>query len=115
METNIYERIEEIIDATLWSVYIDEDNHDVEFSTYTPAGQDFSFSIEVDEDNDLSDIADKINEYADDFDVDYEASLWIGNDGHGKNCAPYHIKDIVKDMENAKKMMRKLANEFIGE
>ncbi len=29
---------------------------------------------------------------ADGFDPDYEASLWIGPDGHGANGAPYHIR-----------------------
>lgn len=32
----------------------------------------------------------------------------IGNDGHGKNGAPYHIKDIVTDMEEAEKMIETL-------
>lgn len=31
--------------------------------------------------------------------------LWIGTDGHGKNGAPYHIKDIVSDMEAAEAMI----------
>jgi len=35
---NIYERIEKVVENTDWSVYIDKDNHDVEFSAYTPAG-----------------------------------------------------------------------------
>jgi len=39
----------------------------------------------------------------DNYDADYETSLWIGEDGHGKNGAPYHIKDIVEDMEAAEK------------
>ena len=41
-------------------------------------------------------------------DRDYEAYLWIGNDGHGKNGAPYHIKDIVSDMEEAEKQIHDL-------
>ena len=39
---------------------------------------------------------------------DYEAYLWIGTDGHGKNGAPYHIKDIVSDMEAAEAMINTL-------
>ena len=52
-----------------------------DFQQYTPKGQDFN---------------------------DYEAYLWIGNDGHGKNGAPYYIKDIVTDMEEAEKMIETL-------
>jgi predicted ATPase len=33
-------------------------------------------------------------------------------DGHGKNGAPYHIKDIVSDMEDARDSMKKLAQVF---
>ena len=40
--------------------------------------------------------------------TDYEAYLWIGTDGHGKNGAPYRIKDIVSDMEQAEAMIEKL-------
>ena len=43
------------------------------------------------------------------FDPRHETTLWIGNDGHSlKNGAPYHIKDIVTDMEEAEKMIETL-------
>ena len=45
-------------------------------------------------------------------DVDEEAYIWIGSDGHGKNGAPYHIADIVKDMEEAEVMMADLYEAF---
>ena len=44
--------------------------------------------------------------YYEDFDPDYEAYLWIGDDGHGRNGAPYHIKDIVSDMEEAAALVK---------
>lgn len=43
----------------------------------------------------LRDMADWVYSY----DADYEASLWIGDDGHGKNGAPDRISDIIADME----------------
>lgn len=51
---------------------------------------------------------DNIHEYYENFDVDEEAYIWIGSDGQGKNGAPYHIADIVKDMEEAEIMMADL-------
>ncbi len=75
-----------------------------EFSQYTPAGQDFNFSVEM-KGNDPDSLLDDIERYYEDFDPDYEASLWIGDDGHGRNGAPYHIKDIVRDMEAAEEMI----------
>lgn len=46
--------------------------------------------------------------YYEDFDPDYEAYLWIVDDGHGRNGAPYHIKDIVSDMEEAEEQIYEL-------
>ena len=51
--------------------------------------------------------------YYEDFDPDYEAYLWIGDDGHGRNGAPYHIKDIVSDMEEAEEQIR-LRKEYVA-
>ena len=53
----------------------------------------------------IESLADEIEAYHEGFDPDYEASLWIGPDGHGHNGAPYHIKDIVADMEEAEDMV----------
>lgn len=47
----------------------------------------------------------RAGKYYEAYDSDYEAYLWIGTDGHGKNGAPYHIKDIVSDMEAAEAMI----------
>ena len=78
-----------------------------EFSQYTPAGQDFNFCVEM-KDDAPSSLLDDIERYYEAFDPDYEASLWIGDDGHGKNGAPYHVKDIVSDMEAAEAMINTL-------
>ena len=78
-----------------------------EFSQYTPAGRDFNFCVEM-KDDDPDSLLDDIERYYEAFDPDYEASLWIGDDGHGKRGAPYHIKDIVSDMEAAEKMIETL-------
>lgn len=49
---------------------------------------------------------------ADAFDPDYEASLWLGPDGHGANGAPYHIRDILDDMDAVKNAYDELADAF---
>lgn len=77
------------------------------FSQYTPAGQDFDFCAEM-KDNDPDTLLKEIEQYYEGYDPDYEAYLWIGTDGHGKNGAPYHIKDIVSDMEAAEAMINTL-------
>lgn len=78
-----------------------------DFQLYTPKGQNFSFSVEM-KDNDTDNLLSEIEEYYEGYDPDYEAYLWLGADGHGKHGAPYHIKDIVTDMEEAEAQIKTL-------
>ena len=73
----------------------------------TPKGQDVNVSAEM-KDGDFDRFLCELENFYEGFDPDYETYLWIGNDGHGKNGAPYHIKDIVTDMEEAEKMIETL-------
>ena len=66
--------------------------------------QDFGFSVEM-RNGDPDSLLQELEKYYEAYDSDYEAYLWIGTDGHGKNGAPYHIKDIVSDMEAAEAMI----------
>lgn len=102
---NIKEKIQKVTDVAQgkgWSVNVDDkDKSNIlfEFQHYTKYGQDFNFNAGISDEEIETLIAD-IKQYFTDFDPDYEASLWIGDDGHGKCGAPYHIKDIVADMED---------------
>ena len=110
----IQQKITEIAKMLGWSVDFSEPQNgktDVNFAKYTSYGQDFNFSVEL-EDDDMEAFIDNIHEYYENFDVDEEAYIWIGSDGHGKNGAPYHIADIVKDMEEAEVMMADLYETF---
>ena len=78
-----------------------------EFSKYTPAGQDFSFSVTM-KDNALDSIVANIEEYYEGFDVDSETYLWLDDSGHGKNGAPYRMKDVLADMEAAERYIESL-------
>lgn len=81
--------------------------HTFEFSKFSPAGQDFSFETTM-EDEKAESFIKSLRDYYEGFDVDYETYLWIGSDGHGKNGAPYCIKDILIDMESVEDMIQKL-------
>lgn len=110
----IQQKITEIAEILGWSVDFSEPQNgktDVNFAKYTSYGQDFNFSVEL-EDDDMEAFIDNVHEYYENFDVDEEAYIWIGSDGHGKNGAPYHIADIVKDMEEAEVMMADLYEAF---
>ncbi|MBR1775051.1 MAG: hypothetical protein IJ759_05950 [Bacteroidales bacterium] len=65
------------------------------FETWTNFGQDWLFECSA---SNIEELLNNMYDYLDNYDEDYEASLWVGADGHGKNGAPYHIVDIVADM-----------------
>jgi len=102
------DRITECAEAKGWSVHTSKNPKaeiwQFEFSQSTKAGQDFNFSAEM-KDGDPDSLIKSVSEYYEGFDPDEEAYLWIGEDGHGRNGAPYHIRDIVADMEDAESMV----------
>lgn len=82
------------------------------FTFYTDCGQDVNQEIDLYDWNDEEEIKEKLDELYDNFDVDYETYIWIGDDGHGKSGAPYHIKDILADMEEVDEKLKQLSVEF---
>lgn len=78
-----------------------------EFSKFTPAGQDFSFCASMKDDSLYSFIR-EVEGYYEGFDPDEEAYLWLDGNGHGKNGAPYRMKDVLADMEAAEAMVKEL-------
>lgn len=104
----IIAKITECAEANGWRIHTDNDKdgetRQFEFSQYTKMGQDFNFYAEI-KDGDPDTFIKSVREYYEWFDPDAEAYLWIGEDGHGRNGAPYHIRDIVADMEDAETMI----------
>lgn len=92
------ETIEKVAELCVWKVYIDDTIFEFEKMIGT---QDFVLAISYKEKS-LQSFVFQIENYLKNFDVDYETSIWIGKDGHGKNGAPYHIKDILDEMYSAK-------------
>ena len=108
------QRITDIAQEKGWSVNVEDKNETrvlFEFHRYTKYGQDFLFNADM-QGEDIDSLIASVKEYYEGFDPDYEAYLWIGDDGHGKNGAPYHIKDIVADMEDAEEQIYELLQAF---
>ena len=84
-----------------WAV-TEEDPHEYRFSKSSPAGQDFSIVVEGES---AEELIENIREVHDNYDVSEEAYLWLDNTGHGKNGAPYEMKDVLADMEACKEMV----------
>ena len=90
-----------------WSVT--KDRYDIELQFYTDYGQDFSFSVNRNED-----YVKQVYDYYNSFDPDEEALLWVDDSGHGKNGAPYRLRDIITDMEEVEKELKKLYDALIS-
>lgn len=95
------EQLIKIAEELGWNVDIDE--NEITFSQYTSRGQDISFYVDKNKD-----IAEEVRNYHESYDPSEEAILWCDSSGHGKNGAPYHLKDIVADMEEAEEMVYSL-------
>ena len=67
-----------------------------ELETYSDKWQHLTLTIwgeTVDE------FADNLNERYCDYDCSEEAYIWLDDFGHGKNGAPYDMRDVYEDME----------------
>ena len=95
------EKIVELANTQGWKVDI-VDNGDGDytfvFRKYSPAGQDFYFEADMEENN-IQYLLDNIYEYYSNYDCSEEAYLWLDNTGHGRNGAPYDMKDVYEDMQ----------------
>lgn len=108
------DKIINIAEENGWSVYIEDESEDhicFDFGKYSPAGQDFHVSAEL-EDMEIQTLMDNLNIRYTDFDVSYETYLWLDTDGHGRNGASYDMKDVYEDMEACQEMIMELYRAF---
>ena len=103
---NIEFVLDKIRDAG-WSVE-QEDENCYRIGHFSPAGQDFGISVCTE--NDPEHFVENIRVAADDFDVSYEAYIWLDNTGHGTHGAPYDMRDVYEDMELCKGKLLELYN-----
>ena len=99
------EELIKIAESDSWTVTEEEYTNwkGLLFSRYSPAGQDFSISTGPFES--AEELINCIHQRYVEFDADSETYLWLDNEGHGKNGAPYRMKDVLEDMEACKKMI----------
>ena len=86
-----------------WTVR--EYKEDIELAKYSPAGEDFFFSVS--KNNFLTDV---IN-YAEYFDADEHAEMWVEN-MHTVNRVPQSIRTLIDDADAIKEMLLELANQL---
>ena len=114
-DKDVITKVIEIAEENGFSVKVynnreDEEEYYFEFGKYSNCGRDFTFSIFFNTLDDISDIADKIYEYYEDFDVSYETYIWLDNFGHGMNGAPDDMLDVYNDTKQCKGFIEELYN-----
>lgn len=106
----IIEKMLDKIKELGWGVIVD--GNFITVGKYSPAEMDYSFDVDITdfekEDSILTAaelFVEAIHSMVDDFDPSYEAYLWLDNTGHGKNGAPYNMRDLYEDMEAIQEML----------
>lgn len=108
-------RIEEVLEKFDFSLcgeilerYNEKGKYDIELETYSPEGEDVIVSLIYDgtEEGFIAAFV----EYANDFDAEEHAEMWIEN--RGKNGIPESIKDLLNDAEWIKNMLLKVADKL---
>ena len=97
----------EILEENDWSIssYIDDGR--VELQKYSPAGEDFSMCVEVEN------FPESVREYANNFDADEHAEMWIKARGIVFGV-PESIRELIDDTEEIQKMLNELADALEG-
>lgn len=102
------ENMIEVAEDLGWRLYRNGDEFD--FEKYSPEGQDFHFIMTT---TTLREAIDDISERCDNFDCSEETYLWLDSTGHGKNGAPYDMKDLYEDMESCLNMLKELRDAWV--
>lgn len=93
----------DILEENDWSVSSYTDDGRVELEKYSPAGEDFLMCIEVEN------FPESVREYANYFDADEHAEMWIEARGRVKGV-PNSIRELIDDAESIQKMLNKLSD-----
>lgn len=91
-----WKKVQEAAEAVGFSVHGNSDDNYFDFSINSPEGQDCNIEITA---ATLSELKEELKNYHMNFDVSYEAYLWLNSTGHGANGAPDDMRDVYNDME----------------
>ena len=100
-KANLNPKIREIAESLEWTVR-EYDDGTVEFEKYSPAGEDFIFTVNAEN------VESEIYDYYDNFDVDDHIEMWVKAKEKGVAGGP-SIRRIVEDAEAISEMLKELA------
>lgn len=93
-----------------WETYIEPGSRRtyVEIGQSSPAGEDFSMTIDFDEENQADSSKDSLESYYEDFDIDEHIEMWIEAKRSGMSGVP-STRELVKDAEAIDGMILELS------
>lgn len=83
----------------------------VEMGQYSPAGEDFNMVIDFELENQAETFLEDLREYADNFDVEEHAEMWLPS--RGKGGCPSTLKELLEDAKDIKDMVYELYRELV--
>lgn len=81
-------------------------NEDIELEQNSPAGEDFFFYANK------KDFVNSVKEYAENFDADEHAEMWVEN-MHTVGGVPQSIRTLIDDADAIKEMLTELSEALI--
>ena len=96
MKTALSETLINVCESLGWTVTEYEDGS-AEISQYSPAGEDFSFTVDVEN------FSKSVRDYYEDFDAEEHAAMWYGGPG-----AP-GLHTLIEDADAIESMLEDLA------
>lgn len=104
-----YNELESLLDKAEdlnWCSNVDTTDNTVEIQKHSPLGEDFFMDIQFDKDHSSESFLNNLLDYADSFDPDEHAAMWIEH--RGKNGTPNSIMELIKDAYDIKDMISEL-------
>ena len=93
--------LHEFLSDNDWDISFDGD--EVFLSQYSPAGEDFGFYVDA---HSIDELCHEVEEYADDFDADEHAEMWM--ESRGKNGVPSSVRELINDADAIQNMLNDL-------
>jgi hypothetical protein len=100
MEKKLLDALTDKMEELEWWCRIYDDC--IEIGKYSPAGEDFFFTV-----TDKENLAEEVQEYATDFDADEHAEMWV--ESRGKRGVPDSIRTLIDDADAIQEMLDELA------
>ena len=96
----------DVLDRLDWKINDYTDDGRVEIRTYSPAGEDFSICVDVEN------FPEAVLKYWKGFDQDYHIEMWIGARRNGIGGVP-STRELARDAEAIDNMLKELAEALI--